>query len=268
MREAPGGCGPVAWDGGPVKGRNETARSRLGRGGRGRGLSSLEDGLDRATGRIQGQVPTRAKRPLAAPRQRHGLMRRDITAIEMGLTGPATESSRFDRSVCSRPAWRVAKVTRHRLRRPRTPPPPPPPPPPTKASMRVAGIAANNVPATLCSKRPDPKPDPCEKTPTRCRTSASLPLSIECEPCGRRPLQRRHALMEQVRRREAARSCAVLASCPKAAIAHSIHDRCRVRYGADSPASFRDCGVLPRPGPAWHTSQRPGTPDFRPHEEP
>jgi hypothetical protein len=31
--------------------------------------------------------------------------------------------------------------------------------PPTKASMRVAGMQLTTVPATLCSKRPDAKPD-------------------------------------------------------------------------------------------------------------
>jgi hypothetical protein len=62
-------------------------------------------------------------------------------------------------------------------------------------------------------------------------------LSIECEACGRRGRYNVARLIERYGDMKLPDLRHVLANCPKAA-SQSIHDRCRVRYGADS-----------RPGP-------------------
>jgi hypothetical protein len=68
-----------------------------------------------------------------------------------------------------------------------------------------------------------PRPlEACETTRT---------LSIECEPCGRRGhynVAKGDVKLPELRH--------ILANCPKAK-SHSIHDRCRVRYGEDSRSS-------------------------------
>ena len=61
-------------------------------------------------------------------------------------------------------------------------------------------------------------------------------LSIECEPCGRRGRYNVAKLMEQYGDMKLPELRHVLADCPKAK-SQSIHDRCRVRYGADSRSS-------------------------------
>jgi hypothetical protein len=58
-------------------------------------------------------------------------------------------------------------------------------------------------------------------------------LSIECEPCGRRGRYNVARLMEKYGDAKLPELRYVLANCPKAK-SFSIHDRCRVRYGADS----------------------------------
>jgi hypothetical protein len=58
-------------------------------------------------------------------------------------------------------------------------------------------------------------------------------LSIECEPCGRRGRYNVARLMEKYGDAKLPELRHVLANCPKAK-SHSIHDQCRVRYGADS----------------------------------
>jgi hypothetical protein len=57
--------------------------------------------------------------------------------------------------------------------------------------------------------------------------------SIECEPCGPRGRYNVEKLMEQYGDVKLPDLRHVLANCPKAQ-SQSIHDRCRVRYGADS----------------------------------
>jgi hypothetical protein len=59
-------------------------------------------------------------------------------------------------------------------------------------------------------------------------------LSIECEPCGRRGRYSVARLIEQYGDMKLPELRHVLANCPKAK-SQSIHDRCRVRYGEDSP---------------------------------
>jgi hypothetical protein len=61
-------------------------------------------------------------------------------------------------------------------------------------------------------------------------------LSIECEPCGRRGRYTVARLMEQHGDAKLPDLRHVLANCPRAH-AHSIHERCRVRYGEDSRLS-------------------------------
>ena len=61
-------------------------------------------------------------------------------------------------------------------------------------------------------------------------------LSIECEPCGRRGRYNVARLMEQYGDMKLPELRHVLANCPKAH-AHSINDRCKVRYGEDSRLS-------------------------------
>ena len=61
-------------------------------------------------------------------------------------------------------------------------------------------------------------------------------LSIECERCGRRGRYNVARLIEQYGDAKLPDLRHVLASCPKAH-AHSIHDRCKVRYGKDSRLS-------------------------------
>jgi hypothetical protein len=61
-------------------------------------------------------------------------------------------------------------------------------------------------------------------------------LSIECEPCGRRGRYNVAQLMEQHGDARLPDLLPVLANCPKAH-AHSIHDRCGVRYGKGSRLS-------------------------------
>jgi hypothetical protein len=61
-------------------------------------------------------------------------------------------------------------------------------------------------------------------------------LSIECEPCGRAKRYNIARLMEQYGDMKLPELRHVLADCPKAR-SQSIHDRCRVRYGADSRLS-------------------------------
>ncbi len=59
-------------------------------------------------------------------------------------------------------------------------------------------------------------------------------LSIECEFCGRRGRYNVARLMEKFTADAKLPELRhVLANCPKAH-AHSINDRCRVRYGEDS----------------------------------
>jgi hypothetical protein len=61
-------------------------------------------------------------------------------------------------------------------------------------------------------------------------------LSIECEPCGRRGRYNVARLMEKYGDAKLPELRHVLANCPKAH-AHSINDRCKVRYGEDSRLS-------------------------------
>ena len=61
-------------------------------------------------------------------------------------------------------------------------------------------------------------------------------LSIECEPCGRRGRYNVAKLIEQYGDAKLPELRHILADCPKAK-SQSIHDRCKVRYGADSRAS-------------------------------
>ena len=61
-------------------------------------------------------------------------------------------------------------------------------------------------------------------------------LSIECERCGRRGRYNVARLIEKYGDAKLPDLRHVLANCPKPH-AHSIHDRCRVRYGADSRLS-------------------------------
>jgi hypothetical protein len=61
-------------------------------------------------------------------------------------------------------------------------------------------------------------------------------LSIECESCGRRGRYNVARLMEQYGDAKLPDLRHILANCPKAH-AHSINDRCRVRYGEDSRLS-------------------------------
>jgi hypothetical protein len=58
-------------------------------------------------------------------------------------------------------------------------------------------------------------------------------LSIECEACGRFGRYNVARLIEQYGEIKLPDLRHVLANCPKAK-SFSIHDRCRVRYGADS----------------------------------
>jgi hypothetical protein len=57
-------------------------------------------------------------------------------------------------------------------------------------------------------------------------------ISIECEPCGKRGRYNVARLMEKYGDIKLPDLRHVLANCPKAQ-SLSIHDRCRVRYGAD-----------------------------------
>ena len=94
-------------------------------------------------------------------------------------------------------------------------------------------------------KRPEPKlakvPEPQVSTPMRDHAHTlsdfRVPtLSIECERRSRRSRRSRYSvagLMEQYGDEKLPDLRHVLANCPKAH-AHSIHDRCRVRYGKDS----------------------------------
>jgi hypothetical protein len=61
-------------------------------------------------------------------------------------------------------------------------------------------------------------------------------ISIECEPCGRRGRYNVAQLMEKYADTKLPDLRHMLANCPKEH-AHSINDRCRVRYGADSRLS-------------------------------
>jgi hypothetical protein len=61
-------------------------------------------------------------------------------------------------------------------------------------------------------------------------------LSIECEPCGRRGRYNVAKLMEKYGDAKLPELRHILANCPKAH-AHSINDRCKVRYGEDSRLS-------------------------------
>ena len=61
-------------------------------------------------------------------------------------------------------------------------------------------------------------------------------LSIECAPCGRRRRYNVAKLVEKHGDMKLPGLRHILANCPKAH-AHSIHDRCRVRYGKDSRLS-------------------------------
>jgi hypothetical protein len=61
-------------------------------------------------------------------------------------------------------------------------------------------------------------------------------LSIECEPCGRRGRYTIAKLREKYGDAKLPELRHILANCPKAK-SQSIHDRCKVRYGADSRAS-------------------------------
>jgi hypothetical protein len=61
-------------------------------------------------------------------------------------------------------------------------------------------------------------------------------LSIECELCGRRGRYNVAKLMEQYGDAKLPDLRHILANCPKAH-AHSINDRCKVRYGEDSRLS-------------------------------
>jgi hypothetical protein len=68
-------------------------------------------------------------------------------------------------------------------------------------------------------------------------------LSIECEPCGRRGRYNVAKLMGKCGDRKLPELRHVLANCPKAH-AHSIHDRCRVKYGeagqSSTPGTLRE----------------------------
>jgi hypothetical protein len=61
-------------------------------------------------------------------------------------------------------------------------------------------------------------------------------LSIECELCGRRGRYNVARLMEKYGDAKLPELRHMLANCPKAK-SHSIHDRCKVRYGKDSRLS-------------------------------
>jgi hypothetical protein len=61
-------------------------------------------------------------------------------------------------------------------------------------------------------------------------------LSIECEPCGRRGRYNVAKLIEQYGDAKLPELRHILGNCPKAK-SQSIHDRCQVRYGADSRSS-------------------------------
>jgi hypothetical protein len=61
-------------------------------------------------------------------------------------------------------------------------------------------------------------------------------LSIECAPCGRRGRYNVARLMEKYGDMKLPELRHMLANCPEAH-AHSIHDRCRVKYGEDSRSS-------------------------------
>jgi hypothetical protein len=61
-------------------------------------------------------------------------------------------------------------------------------------------------------------------------------LSIECEPCGRRGRYNVAKLIEQYGDAKLPDLRHILANCTKAG-SQSIHDRCRVLYGADSRSS-------------------------------
>jgi hypothetical protein len=58
-------------------------------------------------------------------------------------------------------------------------------------------------------------------------------IEIVCQPCGRRGRYNVARLMEKYGDAKLPDLRQVLASCPKAK-SHSIHDRCKVRYGEDS----------------------------------
>jgi hypothetical protein len=58
-------------------------------------------------------------------------------------------------------------------------------------------------------------------------------LTIVCQPCGRRGRYNVARLIEKYGDAKLPDLRHTLANCPKAH-AHSIHDRCRVRYGEDS----------------------------------
>jgi hypothetical protein len=62
------------------------------------------------------------------------------------------------------------------------------------------------------------------------------PLSIECEPCGRRGRYTVAKLIEQYGDAKLPDLRHVLANCPKAK-SHSVYDQCKVRYGRDSRLS-------------------------------
>lgn len=59
-------------------------------------------------------------------------------------------------------------------------------------------------------------------------------LAIECELCGRHGRYNVAKLIEQYGEIKLPDLRHVLANCPKAR-AFNIHDRCKVRYGEDSP---------------------------------
>jgi hypothetical protein len=61
-------------------------------------------------------------------------------------------------------------------------------------------------------------------------------LSIECEACGRRGRYNVAKLIEKYGDAKLPELRHILANCPKAK-PQSIHDRCRMRYGADSRSS-------------------------------
>jgi hypothetical protein len=74
------------------------------------------------------------------------------------------------------------------------------------------------------------------KMPRDFVTLADFPkatISIECKPCGRRGRYNVARLMEKYGDAKLPDLRHTLANCLKAN-SHSIHDRCRVRYGEDS----------------------------------
>ena len=71
------------------------------------------------------------------------------------------------------------------------------------------------------------------KAAARAPTSASLPSRSSASSCGRRGRYNVARLIEQYGDAKLPDLRHVLANCPKAG-SHSIHDRCRVRYGEDS----------------------------------